>query len=177
MKYKRHVVLFLVIVLTTVICGRIRESETITGPVELAYGFVVLSVLSTVESLSPVYGRWSVSGRLFEALARWGMRPRARRVVRGPVVRPRSSRLTLPPGVHLRGWLSLTFGRRAMDTVFDPLLGDVCSEWAECVGRGQRWQARVVRVRGYVQVLVSALVYTLSSLFDLADKVRKTTRS
>lgn len=84
-------------------------------------------------------------------------------------------RLIVLPCTKLRVTLSLLFGNRIMNRVFDQLIGDIQSEWAEHFNAGRVWSARFVQYRGYAQVLHAVLAQAIFSTFKALAGVWKAT--
>lgn len=66
-----------------------------------------------------------------------------------PLPKPGGSRITTPPGMHLRAFADAVFSPKTRCLVLEPTLRDLYDEYCEALQEGRPWKARWARARGY----------------------------
>lgn len=83
------------------------------------------------------------------------------------------SRVISPPGSTARSVLGFVYGKKIMERIFDPLIGDIQAEWLAHVVAGNIWHARMTRLRGYMEIGATVVANGGASFVDFVVKIYK----
>lgn len=85
------------------------------------------------------------------------------------------SPLHKPPGHQIGRFVTFFYSERTKARVFDPIIADLQHEYIEALGKGEKWKAGWVRVRGYwgfwkavgLQTVIGQIVGRILGLFKI----------
>jgi len=66
-------------------------------------------------------------------------------------------RIIHPPGMRLNAIAGLVFSMKTYERVFQPTIVDMQNEYVEAIAQDKKWNARFVRLRGYLSFFAAVL--------------------